>query len=67
MHGFVFNKFVDKSHFDLINSCKIKEFGIASLDDYVENVDYSEVLLTLKEKFEKVFDMKLIDWDLDLV
>jgi len=62
MHGFVFNIFVDKSYFDLINLCGINKFGIAYLDDYEENVDYSEVLLMLNGKFKQVFDMKLTNW-----
>jgi lipoyl(octanoyl) transferase len=61
MHGFAFNLSVDKSHFDLINPCGIKEFGIASLDDYIENIRYSDVIDNVKSTFEEVFEMDLKD------
>jgi len=56
MHGFAFNVRVDKSHFELINPCGIKEFSVASLDDYVEDVDFREVVKKTREKFSLVFE-----------
>lgn len=56
MHGFAFNVKVDKSHFELINPCGIKEFSVASLDDYVEDVDFREVVKKVKEKFSLIFE-----------
>jgi len=56
MHGFAFNVKVDKSHFELINPCGIKEFSVASLDDYVEDVDFREVVKKTKEKFSIIFE-----------
>lgn len=56
MHGFAFNVRVDKSHFELINPCGIREFSVASLDDYVEDVDFREVVKKTREKFSLVFE-----------
>ena len=56
MHGFAFNVRVDKSHFELINPCGIKEFSVASLDDFVEDVDFREVVKKTREKFSLVFE-----------
>lgn len=67
MHGFAFNISVKKSHFDLISPCGIKEFGIASLDDYIESVKYSEVLEVVRKKFEEVFDIELSKADKELL
>jgi len=60
MHGFAFNICVNKDHFRLINPCGITEFGIASLNDFVEGVKYSDILMRIEKKFEEVFDIKLI-------
>lgn len=67
LHGFAFNIFVNKDHFGLINPCGITEFGIASIDDYLEVVDYDKVLSKVKEKFKEVFDMNLIECEYDLL
>jgi lipoyl(octanoyl) transferase len=56
MHGFAFNVKVNKSHFGLINPCGIREFSVASLDDYVDGVDFREVVKKVKEKFSLVFE-----------
>lgn len=60
MHGFAFNLTVDKSHFDLINPCGIKEYGIASLDDYIDEVDYREVLDCVRKSIGEVFEIDLV-------
>lgn len=59
MHGFAFNLFVNKEHFSFINPCGITEFGVASLDDYIEEIDYDDVVNRVKNKFKEVFDMEL--------
>lgn len=59
MHGFSFNLYVNKDHFKLINPCGITEFGICSLEDFVEKVDYNKVIYIIKEKFKEVFDTEL--------
>jgi len=56
MHGFAFNISVNKEHFTLINPCGIKEFGIVSLEDLTGPVDFGRIMLTVKEKFAKVFE-----------
>jgi len=60
MHGFAFNISVNKEHFGFINPCGITEFGIASLDDFVKVIDYSDVLKRIQKKFEETFDIELI-------
>ena len=55
MHGFAFN-ISNKEHFTLINPCGIKEFGIVSLEDLTGPVDFGRIMLTVKEKFAKVFE-----------
>lgn len=58
MHGFAFNLTVNKAHFRLINPCGIKEYDIASLDDYIESVVYSDVVKEVKKQFERIFNIE---------
>lgn len=60
MHGLGFNVEVNKDHFGLITPCGISEFGISSLDDYLETVVFEDVLQDVIEGFEEVFEMELI-------
>ena len=62
-HGFSLNVSVNKSHFNLIIPCGIKEFGICSLEDFVDNVNYGSVIETIEKNFEEVFDTELIPKD----
>ena len=41
---------------ELINPCGIKEFSVATLDDYAKGVDFREVVKKVKEKFSLVFE-----------
>lgn len=59
-HGFSFNISVNKDHFALINPCGITRFGICSLEDFVTEVDYYEVMNIIKIKFQEVFNTELI-------
>ena len=61
MHGFAFNLYVDKSHFDLINPCGIREYGITSFDDHIKDIKYTEVIDSVKSSFEEVFEIELKD------
>lgn len=67
MHGFAFNLEIIKDHFRLINPCGITQFGVVSLDDYVGPVDYKEIIQSVKRNFGKVFDVKVIDSNQDLL
>lgn len=67
MHGFAFNLFVNKEHFRLINPCGITEFGIASIDDFLDEVYYDDVLNRVKEKFKEVFNMELTNKELNFL
>lgn len=60
-HGFSFNISVNKDHFALINPCGITRFGICSLEDFVTNVDYRDVIDNIKIKFQEVFHTELIN------
>lgn len=57
-HGISFNYSVNKKHFKLINPCGIPEFGIASLDDYIENIDALELRNRMIKSFECVFGIR---------
>lgn len=56
LHGFAFNVQVNKKHFALINPCGIKDFVVASLDDFVETINFAEVVNKVKEKFSLLFE-----------
>ncbi|UZW16201.1 lipoyl(octanoyl) transferase LipB [Clostridium pasteurianum] len=60
-HGFSFNISINKDHFALINPCGITKFGICSLEDFISDVYYDEILYNVKIQFEKTFHMELID------
>ena len=55
-HGFAFNVKVNKDHFNLINPCGITEFSVVSLDDFVKDVNFDEVMEKVKDNFSVVFD-----------
>jgi len=61
MHGFALNVRVNKEHFRLINPCGIKDYTIASMDDFVESVDFREIIESVEENFSLVFESKLIE------
>ena len=61
VHGFALNVRVNKEHFKLINPCGIKDYTIASMDDFVDSVDLHEIIKSVEEKFSLVFKSKLIE------
>ena len=61
MHGFALNVRVNKEHFKLINPCGIKDYTIASMNDFVDSVDLHEIIKSVEEKFSLVFKSKLIE------
>lgn len=67
LHGFAFNIQVQKQFFDLISPCGIKEFEIASLDDFIRPIDYKEVVDYVQDKFSCVLNLKLECMDLDFL
>jgi lipoyl(octanoyl) transferase len=54
-HGISFNYAVNKEHFKLINPCGITEFGVASLNDYIENINSVDIRNRMIRSFESVF------------
>lgn len=58
-HGLSFNINLDKKYFDWINPCGIKEFGICSLEDFVQGVSLDEVGNQLIKRFEEVFQIQI--------
>lgn len=67
MHGLSFNINVDKEYFSWINPCGITEFGIASLEAYVENIDISKVKRQLVQSFEYIFNIELEEASQDIL
>lgn len=57
-HGISFNYAVNKDHFKLINPCGITEFGVASLSDYIQDVDPSDLRNRMIQSFESVFGIR---------
>ncbi len=57
-HGFSYNVNVNKEHFRYINPCGITEFGIASLDDFVQ-ADLRRERTRIKGNFQRVFGVEL--------
>ncbi|WP_147565897.1 lipoyl(octanoyl) transferase LipB [Clostridium tyrobutyricum] len=60
-HGFALNICVNKDHFKLITPCGISEFGICSLEDFVQNPSYDGIVSNIKRNFKEVFSTELID------
>lgn len=58
-HGLSFNIDVDKTYFDWINPCGIKEFGITSLEDHVSQPDHDHILRQLADCMEEVFEISI--------
>lgn len=67
LHGLAFNIQVSKQIFSLINPCGIKEFAIASLDDFIEPIDYKKVVNCVKERFSSVFNLTLASKEADFL
>jgi len=63
MHGFAFNVNTDLSYFSLIIPCGIQNKQVTSLKKELgHNVDMEEVKRRVKNNFEKVFDVSLVDF-----
>lgn len=60
-HGFAFNVTVNKDHFALITPCGISEFSISSVNDFVDQIVFDEVVDSVKEKFANVFETDLVE------
>lgn len=61
MHGFAFNVEVNKEHFALITPCGISEFSVSSMNDFVDNIVFDEVVEKVKDKFSLVFETDLVE------
>ena len=64
-HGFSLNICECKDHFKMINPCGIKDYGVASLDDFLENPTVDEVSQKVLHKFAEVFqvEIRMRPWD----
>lgn len=60
-HGLSLNVNVDKAYFSMINPCGITEFGVASMEDYQDNVKIDDVKYKLIENFQKLLKINLIN------
>lgn len=63
MHGFSFNIDINKQHFGLINPCGITEFGITSLNNYIEKVEFNDVVNLVESAFKEVFEIQFKNID----
>jgi len=60
MHGFAFQITKEKmDHFKLINPCGITEFGVVSLEELLNKVNFNKVVRDIKNNFKKVFECTL--------
>lgn len=59
-HGLSLNVNVDETYFKMINPCGITQFGIASIEDYQDNIKISDVKHKLIQSFEKLFKIHLV-------
>lgn len=66
-HGLAFNVNVDKKYFSMINPCGITEFGVSSLEDYMQDVNISNVKEDLVQSFENVFNIKIEEAGMELL
>lgn len=58
-HGFAINVCTNLSHFDLIVPCGIREFGVTSLSQLLnQHVETAELIPEVIQCFESVFDLK---------
>lgn len=60
-HGLSLNVNVDKAYFSMINPCGITEFGVASMEEYQDNVKIDDVKYKLIENFQKLLKINLIN------
>jgi lipoyl(octanoyl) transferase len=62
MHGFAFNVNTDLQYFNYIVPCGINDKQVTSLQQELgSRVDMNEVKEKVKRNFEKVFDVELIN------
>ncbi len=58
-HGLSMNLGVDKKYFSWINPCGITEFGVSSMEDYIQDIQKEKVRKQLIYQFETVFQINL--------
>lgn len=63
-HGLSLNVNVDKEYFKMINPCGITEFGVASMEEYQDNIKIADVKRILIENFEKLLKINLINGEI---
>lgn len=62
MHGWALNVNTDMQYFDYIIPCGIQNKMVTSMEKELgDKVDMNETMAVLKEKFEEVFDVELVE------
>ena len=65
MHGFAFNVNTDLSYFNNIIPCGIQNKQVTSLEKELgKKIDFEEAKESVKENFEKVFEVELVRYEL---
>ncbi|QGT99392.1 Octanoate-[acyl-carrier-protein]-protein-N-octanoyltransferase [Candidatus Syntrophocurvum alkaliphilum] len=66
MHGFALNYKTNLEHFNYINPCGLS-LGVTSIQDINSNIEYTQIINSLTQSFENVFNTRLISTTIEEV
>lgn len=67
MHGFALNHSTNLEHFNLIHPCGITDFSVTSIERLNNQIEYHGLIEKVKDSFERVFQVELLETDLQEV